>query len=443
MTQHVTEPRKNLTHRQIFVFWMPLAATWLMMAIEGPFLAAVIARLAEPKFNLAAYGLSFSVGLLVEAPIIMIMSAAVALVNGPKSYRQLKRYTWILNGIISVVMIIVVLPPVFRWLAIDLLGLPETVARLAHISTVILLPWPAAIGYRRFYQGVMIRYNRTRRVAYGTVVRLVSMGTTALILYRFSSLAGAYIGTTALSVGVILEAISGRIMATDIVRNLKDPSRQSVPGDRVLGYREITRFYYPLAISSILALGAYPMVNFFVSHGRFPIESLAVLPVINATNFIFGSMGLSFQEVGIALMGKHFEHYRRIRNFAFGLTAVLVICTMAIAFTPLMTVWFHHVSGLSRELTRFSALPFQITILIPGFIALNSLQRSILVNARSNSPISWATAIEVAVIIMVMMTAISGLNTIGAIAAALAMTIGRGVALTYLIRPCVAVLNRR
>jgi hypothetical protein len=51
---------EKVTYKKIFVFWMPLAATWLMMSVEGPFLAAVIARLAEPKYNLAAYGVAFS-----------------------------------------------------------------------------------------------------------------------------------------------------------------------------------------------------------------------------------------------------------------------------------------------------------------------------------------------------------------------------------------------
>ena len=37
----------RLSNRNIFRFWAPLAATWLMMAAEGPFLAAVIARLAD------------------------------------------------------------------------------------------------------------------------------------------------------------------------------------------------------------------------------------------------------------------------------------------------------------------------------------------------------------------------------------------------------------
>ena len=38
-------PDQPLTFRRIFLFWMPLAATWLTMAAEGPFVAAMIAFL--------------------------------------------------------------------------------------------------------------------------------------------------------------------------------------------------------------------------------------------------------------------------------------------------------------------------------------------------------------------------------------------------------------
>jgi Na+-driven multidrug efflux pump len=76
-----TTSPQDLTLKRIFVFWVPLAATWLMMSVEGPFLAAIIARLTDPKYNLAAYGVAFSFALIIEAPIIMIMSASTALVK--------------------------------------------------------------------------------------------------------------------------------------------------------------------------------------------------------------------------------------------------------------------------------------------------------------------------------------------------------------------------
>ena len=41
--------------------------------------------------------------------------------------------------------------------------------------------------------------------------------------------------------------------------------------------------------------------------GKQPSESLAAIPVINSLVFIFRSMGLFFQEVGIALLGEQNE----------------------------------------------------------------------------------------------------------------------------------------
>ncbi len=183
-----------VTYRRIFRLWVPLAATWLMMSVEGTFLAAVIARLDEPTFNLAAFGVAFAFALIVEAPIIMILSAATALVRDYESFRKLRNFSYTLNLLVTLVMLIVLWRPVFEWLSGDVLALPGPVATLTHRALVLLLPWPAAIGYRRFYQGILIRAELTRRVAYGTAVRVVTMATTALVLYIFFALPGAVVG---------------------------------------------------------------------------------------------------------------------------------------------------------------------------------------------------------------------------------------------------------
>ena len=99
-----------LTQGRIFRFWLPLAATWLMMAVEGPFLAAVIARLAEPVYNLAAYGVAFSLALVVEAPVIMLMSAATALARNRLSYVRLRTFTHLLNAGVTVAIDVVQQP---------------------------------------------------------------------------------------------------------------------------------------------------------------------------------------------------------------------------------------------------------------------------------------------------------------------------------------------
>ena len=106
-----------VTYRRIFRLWVPLAATWLMMSVEGTFLAAVIARLDEPTFNLAAYGVAFAFALIVEAPIIMILSAATALVRDYESFKKLRNFSYTLNLLITLGMLLVLWRPVFSWLS--------------------------------------------------------------------------------------------------------------------------------------------------------------------------------------------------------------------------------------------------------------------------------------------------------------------------------------
>jgi len=98
--------KEELGLKQIFFFWIPLALTWLMMAAEGPFLAAIIARLPDPKHNLAAFGVAFSLAVFAESPILMIMGASTALVKDRASLLKMRNFTYALNGLLTLGMII-------------------------------------------------------------------------------------------------------------------------------------------------------------------------------------------------------------------------------------------------------------------------------------------------------------------------------------------------
>lgn len=419
-----------LNFKKVFVFWYPLAATWLMMAVENPFLTAIIARLVEPKFNLAAFGVAFSFALIVEGPIIMLMSASTALVTDHDAYIKLRRFTYILNAGITFILLVCLIPQIFFFIAEDLIELPPNVARLTHTALLLLIPWPAAIGFRRFYQGILIRFNLTRLVAYGTVIRLITMAVTALTLSHLK-LPGAYVGAGALSVGVICESIASRVMVHGSINQLKESSVVNIR-QKPLSYRFITKFYYPLALMSTLSLGVHPFVTFFVGRSYYAIESLAVLPVINAMVFIFRSLGLSYMEVVVALLGRNNERYIPLRNFAWIMGIGSVGALSFIAFTPMAKTWFLHVAGLSLELANFSYLPTQIMAILPGLTVLISLQRGLLVNTKHTGPITWATIIEVGVIIGVLFISITYMDVIGAIAASSAVTLGRFCANLYL-----------
>ncbi len=424
-----------VTYGRIFKFWAPLAGTWLMMAVEAPFLGAVIARLPEPTENLAAWGISVAFALIIEAPVIMLLSAATALVRDKTSYLALRRFTYTLNVVLTAVMLLVLVPAVFRFLTGTLLNLPDDVAELTYGAMMLLLPWPAAIGYRRFLQGTLVRHDMTRRVAYGTVVRVVFMALAAAAGVRLLGISGAQVGALALTTGVVAEAIASRLMAAGIVAELLAGRRRTEqPQDLTLA--GIAAFYFPLAMMSILAMTIHPMLTFFVGRSRLALESLAILPVVHGLVFTFRALGLSYQEVTIALMGDRAANYNRIRNFAAILGVSVSAALSLIVFTPLANVWFETVAGLPPELVELALAPARIAAILPALTVLMSFQRALLVSSRLTRPLTGATALEVAAVAVILSVAIFRYDLMGAVAATLAVVLGRIVGNLYLTLPC-------
>lgn len=399
-----------------------------MMAFEQPILIAFIARLNDAKYNLAAFGLAGSFAMIVEAPIIMLMSASTALVRGRNSYRKLKKFTDILNAGITCVQLIILIPPVFNFIVTGLMDVPGDVAGPAHIALLIFLPWAASIGYRRFYQGILIRNNLTRRVTYGTMVRLSVIVIAGLLLY-IAGVKGAYLGAGAMSLAVLCEAIVTRLMTSGALRTILQKEDHE---NGKLRLRNVAKFYFPLALTSILSLGVHPFVTFFLGRSYMAVESLAVLPVVNSLVFIFRSMGLSYQEVNIALIGKEKQNYTVLRNFAIYLGLAVTVLISILAFTPLAELWFINISGLSKELANLSYLPLKIMILLPVLTVLLNFQRSTLIIKGTTGPISVATAVELSGIIVVLLVCVVFMNLIGVVAASLAFMTGRIMSNLYL-----------
>ena len=412
-----------------------------MMAAEGPFLAAMIARMPGAEFNLGAYGVAFALAILIEAPVIMLMSAATSLVKDRISYLKMRNFS---RGLIlgtTLLLLIVLVPGVYRWLTETLLQLPAEVADLTYGALWFFLPWPSAIGYRRFLQGVLIRAGKTRLVAMGTLIRLLAMTVAALLGYLLLDIPGAWVGGLALGAGVTVEALAARFMAAETVRDLLAEEGNSSYTGRTVTYRAIATFYLPLALTSLIGLTIQPLLTFFMGRSVSPVESLAIYPVVHSLSFFFRSVGFAYQDAAIALIGERFEHYRELRRFCFTLGAVATAGLALVAFTPLFQLWFTVLSGLTPELTSFALIPARIIVPLPFLSVLLSFQRAILVEGRRTQHITWASVIEVTTVAVLFLTLGFGFEVVGATAAFTAFLGGRLLSTVYLVPGCASVLR--
>jgi len=406
-----------------------------MMATEGPFLAAVIARLADPTVNLAAYGVAFAFAILIESPVIMLMSASTALVNNAQTYRKLRKFMHVMNATATGFLVIVLIPPVYNWLAVGLLGLPKEVTQLTYGALWILLPWPSAIGYRRFLHGLLIRAGRTRLLAYGTIFRLSAMCLTATILYSLMDLPGAWIGAASLSLGVAAEAVVARIMATSTIKELDAKTSASDSySEKQLHYPEIIQFYYPLALTSFISLTVQPLLTFLMGRAPSPLESLAVFPVVHSLSFFFRSFGLSYQEVALAVLEENQGNFPRLARFAVWLGISTSVGIALIAFTPLSIVWFEQVAGLKPDLAELATTSLKILVPVPALSVFLSFLRSIYIQSRITHLITTATIVEVTTLALIFILSGWILDLAGVISAFWAFLGGRIAGVLYLLK---------
>ncbi|RME43258.1 MAG: hypothetical protein D6791_15885 [Chloroflexi bacterium] len=383
----------HLSQRYIFRFWLPLAVMWLMMAVEQPILSAVIARLQEPKLNLAAFGVTFSLALLIESPIIMLLVAGTALARGRQSYRQLLRFTAALSGAITVVHLLVALTPLFGILVGRLVGAPEELVEPARFAFLLMFPWSAAVAFRRLWQGIMIRFGKTDQVGVTTIVRLIATATVAFAGLAFGVLPGAALAGVALSVGTIAGAAAAYYWTRPILRG--PLARLEAEKDRI-SLRALIDFYVPLALTNVINFLGRPLLTLALSRAILPLESLALWPVLLSLAFLFRSIGFAYQEVVVALLDKQ-ESHLALRRFAFTMAFVTTVLLFLLAITPLNDFWYGRVSGLSRDLVELSRLSTLLIALAPASAFLISWQRGILVTVRRTRPITLAVAINVSV----------------------------------------------
>ena len=412
-----------LSQRAIFRFWYPLSATWLMMAAEGPLLTSLIARLDDPKHNLAAYGVATAIAMIIESPIIMMLSASIALVKDAPSYHALRGFIIKLNIMVTVGMLLTLIPPIFNFIAFSLLNLSPEVGELMYGCLAAMVLWPAAIGFRRFWQGLLIRAHQTRKVAIGTIVRLLTMFLSAMFMVNFTTLHGTYIGGIALTVGVICESIATRIMAHETIVAIRNEPEHFT--EAPLTNKYMISYYTPLALTSLIGMASMPIITFFIGRSPMSLESLAVLPIIESFVFIFRSVGFAYQEVGLALLGPRNEQNKPLRTF--GVTVGLTTSGIysLLVFTPLIHPVLSGLYGLSDELASFAVLPSRIVVILP-FLAISfAYFRSIMMNNRRNAIVTYSTMIEVGGMITLIFLTVTLFKPVGIIAAAIGLSFGR------------------
>ncbi|NLI00808.1 MAG: hypothetical protein GX446_15105 [Chthonomonadales bacterium] len=359
----------------ILRLWLPLAVSFELMMLEGPAFHAAIGRLPEPSLNLAAWGLAMSLSLLIESPVIMLLGTSVALARDMPSFRALRRFTVILCVICTVITGAVAFTPLFDLIAARLMGQPKEIVAAARPAMQIMLLWTAAIGWRRFYQGVLVRHGWTRRVSYGTAIRLTVVVVCAVALVRAGSLAGVQVAALAIMAAVAAEAVASTLFARSVLRDHVPAEHES--GSETLTQRAIWRYHMPLAATTLLTLLAQPMTAAALARLDDPTSTLAAWPVAAMILLVIRGGGLAFQEITVA-ESRHPRAAPSLLRVAWILGVAGVAVTVLFVATPLLRFYLDSLVHVPTALHRLVATGVAVGLVIPLLTALAAHARGLL-----------------------------------------------------------------
>jgi hypothetical protein len=298
---------------------------------------------------------------------------------------------------LTVLHLLVAFTPLYDFVVVELMGVPEEIIESGRMGLRFMLPWTWSIAYRRFQQGVMIRFGHSQAVGVGTIVRLctdvVVLGAGLLI----GSIPGYIIGATSQGLSTLAEAVYSGIRVRPILKYQLKPAQKA----EKLTWKIFFAFYIPLALTSFLSLVWQPIGSAALSRMPRALDSLAVWAVVSGLIFMLRSLGLAFNEVVVAILDQPGSS-KELRKFSLNLSISLVGLHFILAATPLAFLWFSYISGLPPSLVELARIGFWFGLPMPILSVLQSWYQGAILFSRNTRGIPESMAIFLVTVLIVL-----------------------------------------
>lgn len=378
--------------KALFRAYLPLAVSFELMMLEAPTVQTAIGHLVDPTRNYAAWGLTMQLSLLIESPVIMLLATAIALGRDRQAFAALRDFMLALAVFCTLLTALVAFTPLLDTIAGGWMGQPEAVVDAARTPLRWMLLWSAAIAWRRFYQGILVRNGGTGAVTVGTAVRLVCVAATVFLCLWKKNVTGAEAAALAIMAGVVSEAIATTLLARPVIRrNL----REITPGASPLTTREIIRFHTPLAATTLLTLLAQPLTSAALARMPDSERTLAAWPVVFGALLVLRGWGYAVQEITIARRRNGGESEATLARFAQYVGVATTVSTVCLAATPLFSLYAGAL-GVPVELRLLARTGLLWSVGLPFLTAIGAWARGIAMHRADTVSIYVSMAIGLA-----------------------------------------------
>jgi hypothetical protein len=354
---------QRASYLSLLLFYLPLGFSGLMMTLDLPVVNAVLNRLPNPDTSVAALRVAFSMALVYEASHISMIDASTALSTDLAVFRMLRRFYMVMAGVLFLVASVIAFSPVYDLLVRGLMNIPPQVAEAARPAVWAFLLWPIPIGWRRLYQGALIRHGHPKPVGAGGLVRMGAL-IVGLLFFGWLGTSVVYIEPAAIAVLAILVSVTAEAVAvhnwTQRVLRTMPPSNPDKPPPT---YRDLWRFIFPLSLTATMGTLTVPVLTAGIASAAVAwaspngsVVAVASYAVAWSVAFLVFGPTLSMTQAAIAWHSSPDPDVRErgprvIMGVGVGLALLMTLAT----FTPFAYWLFSSVLSAPEQTARMAA----------------------------------------------------------------------------------------
>lgn len=412
---------------QLWREFVPLSLSDVTMACGDPLITTTLAHLPDARTNLAGVGIAKALAIFFESPIIMLLHASNAVAANPKSRQALWRFTLIAGGSLSLLLGLLSLPIVFNLVGAKFLGIPVALAATVQQVLLLMVLWPLAIAWRRYFQGLLIYHGNSGAIAGASIARLVTMGIVLAIGVALE-LSGAMLAGLGLMIGLLVETSIVTIIAYRCGATVSPPIPEAskLPQD----LSSVWRFYWPLANSMVVTWGGRALLVGAISRAVDAPIALAAWPAAWGLVLVIANSTRMLQQIIIKYQGRVAD--RVLLNFALSVGGGCSILLLLISTTTVGELVIQGFIGNDRDLINSIKPVLLICAGIPLLVALQNATQGFLVGAGKTGGVNQATWVGTTVLLGIAWFSVQA-GVSGATAAAMAMVVAMLIEVLFLL----------
>jgi hypothetical protein len=175
-----------------------------MTLLAQPAIGASLARMDSPEENLAAWPIIFSVWLFFRSAAMALPEVVVALLDGPETFVQLRRFSQGVAMGASLALTLMVFTPLVNYFLLDLTGVTLELTYFIIPGVAAGLTLPALQAIQSWQRGLLMVARTTADIYWGMGINLLATGL-VLSVGIMQGAPGAPAAAIALSLGLVAE----------------------------------------------------------------------------------------------------------------------------------------------------------------------------------------------------------------------------------------------